>query len=153
YRIYMAHNRHMLAFAAMMQGESKRALESVRATLAEIPEDWLTKGNNAALVDGYFAMPAEVLVRFGRWGEVLREPEPAARFPVARALRRAARGVAYAALGKTAEARAEQKAFRAAVEAVPKDAAFGNNPASGLFAVAGSLLEGENLVVEGKLDE
>ena len=43
YRIYMAHNRHMLAFAAMMQGESKRALDAVRAMLAEIPEEWLAK--------------------------------------------------------------------------------------------------------------
>src|SRR5262245_881321 len=43
YRMYMAHNRHMLAFAAMMQGESKRALDSVRAMLAEIPEAWVGK--------------------------------------------------------------------------------------------------------------
>lgn len=153
YRIYMAHNRHMLAFAALMQGESKRALAAVRAMLAEIPEEWLAKAENTAFIDGYFAMPAEVLVRFGRWEEVLEEPEPAARFPVARALRHGARGVACAALAKTAEARAEQKAFRSAVEKVPKDATFGNNTAADVLAVAEALLEGETLIAEGKTEE
>lgn len=153
YRIYMAHNRHMLAFAAMMQGESRRALDAVRAALEEIPEEWLAKDGNAAIVDGFFAMPAEVLVRFGRWEEVLKEPEPAERFPLARALRHAARGVAHAALGKTAEAREDQKAFRAAAPKVPKESTFGNNKSADVLAVAESLLEGEILVAEGKVDE
>lgn len=151
YRIYMAHNRHMLSFAAMMQGESDRALKAVRAMLEEIPEEWLAKDGNAAIVDGFYAMPIEVLVRFGRWEDVLKEPEPAERFPLARAMRHAARGVAYAALGKTAEARAEQKSFRAAVDRVPKEAAFGNNKAADILAVADKLLEGETLVAEGKV--
>lgn len=152
YRVYMAHNRHMLAFAAMMQGQSRAALDAVRTMLAEMPEEWLSQPGNAAIVDGYFAMPAEVLVRFGRWDEVLREPEPAARFPVARALWRAARGVALAAKKDPAAARAEQAAFRTATAAVPAEAAFGNNPASAVLAVAAELLEGEALVAEGKTD-
>jgi tetratricopeptide (TPR) repeat protein len=151
YRLYLAHNRHMLTFAAMMQGESRRALGSARAMLAEIPEEWVTKPENAAVMDGFFAAPAEVLMRFGRWEELLKEPEPAERFPIARALRHAARGVAYAALGKPAEARAEQKAFRAAVAKAPPEGRFGNNRAADLFAVADALLEGEILAVEGKL--
>jgi tetratricopeptide (TPR) repeat protein len=151
YRIYMAHNRHMLSFAAMMQGESRRALDAVRAMLDEIPEEWLAKDGNAAIVDGFYAMPIEVLVRFGRWEDVLKEPEPADRFPLARAMRHAARGVAHAALGKPAEARAEQKSFRAAVERLPKEAAFGNNKAADILAVADKLLEGETLIAEGKV--
>jgi tetratricopeptide (TPR) repeat protein len=153
YRIYMAHNRHMLGFAAMMQGESQRTLKAMRAMLAEIPEEWLAKEGNAAIVDGFFAMPIEALVRFGRWEEILKEPEPAERFPIARALRHAARGVAHAALGKPAEARIDQKAFRAAVERVPKEAMFGNNKAADILAVADALLEGETLVAEGKIAE
>src|SRR5262245_58110899 len=37
YRLYMAHNRHMLAFAAAMSGEGQRALDSVRQMAAEMP--------------------------------------------------------------------------------------------------------------------
>lgn len=151
YRIYMAHNRHMLAFAAMMQGQSKLSLDTVRAMLDEIPEKWLRQEANAAIVDGLFAMPIEVLVRFGRWEDVLKEPEPAEQFPVARSLRHAARGIAFAAQGKPADARAEQKFFRQAVAKVPAEAIVGNNKAADVLAVAEHLLEGELLVAEGKV--
>jgi tetratricopeptide (TPR) repeat protein len=121
--------------------------------LAEIPEDWLAKEGNAAIVDGFHAMPIEVLVRFGRWEDVLKEPEPAERFPLARTMYHAARGVAHAAMGKPAEARADQAAFRAAVDRVPKESMFGNNKAADILAVADALLEGETLVAEGKITE
>ncbi len=151
YRLYMAHNRHMLAFAAMMQGESRRAREAIRAMTAEMPEDW--KEQNASIADGFHAMPYELLLRFGLWEDLLKEPEPSSYFPIARALRHAARSVAYAALGKTAEARTCQAAFRDAVAKTPKEAFFGNNTASDLFAVADALLEGEILFREGKRPE
>jgi tetratricopeptide (TPR) repeat protein len=150
YRLYMAHNRHMLAFAAMMKGESRVALESVRAMLAGIPEAWLRE--NAGLVDGFLAAPLEVLLRFGRWEEVLAEPAPAATFPLARALRHFCRAVALAALGRPTEARDEQKRFRDGAARVPKDAAFGNNAAADLLGVAERMLEGELLYREGKAD-
>jgi tetratricopeptide (TPR) repeat protein len=153
YRIYMAHNRHMLAFAAMMQGESKRALDSIRTMLAEIPADWLKNDQAAGFADGLFAMPIEVLIRFGKWDEALAEPEPAERFPVARAIWRAARGVALAAKGKTEDARKEQAVFRKLKDALPESAIVGNNPAASVVAIADDLLEGEIAIREGKLEE
>jgi hypothetical protein len=143
----------MLAFAAMMQGESKRALDSIRTMLAEIPEEWLKDDQAAGFADGLFAMPIEVMIRFGQWDDALAEPEPRERFPVARALWRASRGVAYAAKGNVAEARKEQAAFRKLKDALPESAVVGNNPAAAVVAVADDLLEGEIAIREGKLDE
>jgi tetratricopeptide (TPR) repeat protein len=151
YRLYMAHNRHMLAFASMMRGDSRRATESLRAMFAEIPDGWLKE--NAALVDGFLASPYEVHLRFGRWEAMLAEPEPAESFPLARALRLFARGVAQAALGRADAARVEQKAFLEAKKRVPKDAAFGNNAATDLLGVAEPMLDGEILYREGKAEE
>jgi tetratricopeptide (TPR) repeat protein len=153
YRLYMAHNRHMLMFAAMMSGRSKLALDASRAMIAEIPAEWLKEPGNAGIVDGFNAAPIEVLMRFGKWEEMLKEPEPDAMFPIARALRLAFRGVAYAALGKPEEARKEQAAFAAAIAKVPPEAQAGNNKAPTLFAVAGPVLEGEILLGEGKAAE
>jgi tetratricopeptide (TPR) repeat protein len=119
--------------------------------LAEMPQDW--KEQNAAIADGFHAMPFELLIRFGRWEELLAEPEPPAYFPIARALRHAARGVAFAALGRLPEAHASEKAFQEAVVKTPKEAAFGNNTAAALFAVAEAMLRGEILVQEGKRQE
>jgi tetratricopeptide (TPR) repeat protein len=151
YRVYMAHNRHMLAFASLMQGQSRQSLEAIRSMLAAIPDDF--KKENAAVIDGFFSMPYEVMTRFGRWDDVLAEPEPPEYFPVSRALRHAARGVAQSALGRIPDARASQSAFREGVAATPKDATFGNNAAASLFAVADAMLDGEILLKEGKRTE
>ncbi len=153
YRLYMAHNYHMLAFAAMMQGQSKKALDAVRAMAAGVPPEWVAKPGNAAIVDGYLAAPLEVMKRFGMWDEILKEPEPPELFPIARAMRHELRATAYAAKGQLAEAREEQKRFREAVKKVPKDATFSNNKAADLFAVAEDFLEGEIKLREGKLAE
>jgi tetratricopeptide (TPR) repeat protein len=98
------------------------------------------------------AMPLEVDLRFGRWDEILAAPEPAADLPIARALRRYARGVAHAAKGEVEPARAEQRAFLETRAAVPAEAFFGNNTAADLLAVAEALLEGEILVRDGKTE-
>ncbi|MGL4460908.1 MAG: hypothetical protein ACRDD1_15500 [Planctomycetia bacterium] len=150
YRLYMAHNHHMLSFAAMMQGRSKLALDTARAMLAAVPNDWTDEPGNAAVVDGFFAVPVEILVRFGRWDDVLREPPPAAKFPAARALHQFARATALAAKGEVVAARAAQRDFRAAVREIPAGAVFGNNTAAAVAAVADDVLEGEILLREGK---
>jgi len=150
YRMYMAHNFHMLTFASMTQGQSELALKSIRQMGAGVPKEWLAVKENAAIVDGYLAMPLEVLKRFGRWDDILNEPEPPEMFPIARAMRHYTRGVAYSAKGQAADARAEQKAFRDAAAKVPADARFGNNVTADLFAIATDMLEGEILMREGK---
>ncbi len=147
YRVYMAHNHHMLAFAAMMRGRSAEAIQAIDRMVSTMPEPWLRE--YAAMADGFMAMPIEVRVRFGRWNEVLAAPEPPAHFPIARALRHASRGVAFAATGRAPEARAEQKAFLEAKAALPEGAAFGNNTGADVLGVAEKMLEGEILYREG----
>ncbi len=151
YEVYMAHNPHMLSFAAMMTGQSELAIGTLRRMVEEMPDTWAME--NAAFADGYLAMPYEVLMRFGRWDEILAEPEPDGRFPIARSMRRYARGVAHAAEGRIEEAKAEQEAFLAERARVPQDAFFGNNTAADLLAIAEGVLAGEILFAEGKPDE
>ncbi|MGV3485979.1 MAG: tetratricopeptide repeat protein [Planctomycetaceae bacterium] len=151
FRNYMAHNHHMLAFAAMMLGQEQRSTDAINQMLKEIPEDWLEK--NAIFADGMFAMPFEVHIRFGRWNEILAEPEPPAILPIARAFRHFARGVAYAALNKLPQSRSEQQLFLEAKQSLPKEAMFVMNPAEHVLAVAASVLEGEILYREGQVDQ
>jgi tetratricopeptide (TPR) repeat protein len=151
YRLYMAHNHHMRAFAAMMVGRSELALRSVREMVDEFPAEWLEA--NASWADGWVAMPIEALMRFGKWEEILQEPELPEYLPLSRALRLYARGVAYAAMSKVDEARAEQAEFHEARALVPEEAIFGNNSAHDLLDVAEALLEGEILYRAGKQDE
>jgi tetratricopeptide (TPR) repeat protein len=150
YRLYMSHNHHMRAYAAMMIGRREEAVRSIRELVADIPEDWLRE--NADWADGFIAMPYEVLMRFGLWQEILEEPEPADYLPFTGAMHHAARAVALAALDRPAEAREEQSKFEIARAAVAPDAPFGNNVAVDLLGVAEKLVEGEILYREGKKD-
>jgi tetratricopeptide (TPR) repeat protein len=151
YRIYMAHNLHMLAYAAMMQGESNKATHAIAEMLAGIPEEFIKQ--TAPMIDGYFAMPYELHIRFGRWDEMLAEPKPRDCFPMTNALWHYARGVSFAAKNDVANAKSEQMAFAAAAKAVPKDAIFAQNPAADILGVAEKALAGEILYREGKTDE
>jgi tetratricopeptide (TPR) repeat protein len=149
--IYAAHNRHMLAYAAMMTGQRELAMKHVRAMVAELPSDWVRQ--NATTADGFVAIPLEVLVRFGRWDEILAEP---ANYPesmlFSRAFHHAARATAYAAKGEHSKARKEQAIFLEAAKAVPKETSLGNNAAGPVLSLATHMLEGEILVAEHKVD-
>ena len=151
YRVYMAHNHHMLAFAAMMRGQSKLSISTINELVQAMPADWAKE--NPLIADGFQAMPLEVLVRFGRWEEVLAAPKPPEYLPISRALRHCARGIAYAAKGEVDKARDEQQLFLKAKAAVPEKAFVGNNTAADVLAVGERLLDGEILVRAGKLEE
>jgi tetratricopeptide (TPR) repeat protein len=150
YRLYMAHNHHMLTYGAMMLGQSELALRTIRAMADGIPLEFVKQNPWA---DGFLAMPLEVLLRFGRWDEALAAPEFPEFAPISRALRHYARAVSYAAKGQVEDARKEQALFAAARERVPKEATFGNNTAADILAVASSFMAGEILFREGKKDE
>jgi tetratricopeptide (TPR) repeat protein len=151
YRIYMAHNHHMLAYAAMMQGQSLKAGATIKELLASVPEDFIKK--QPGFVDGFFALPFELHVRFGQWDDMLAEPKPREEFPVSRALWHYARGVAFAAKGLVDQAKGEQEEFRKAVKSTPPTAIIGKNLAVQVFGVAEKMLDGEILYREGKVDE
>jgi tetratricopeptide (TPR) repeat protein len=150
YRLYMAHNHHMLTYAAMMTGQSELALKTIREMVADIPLEFV-KDN--AWADGFLGMPLEVLMRFGRWDEVLAEPEPPEFAPISRSIRHYARAVAYASKGDVAGAEKEQAAFLVERARVPKEATFGNNSGSDVLDVAEHLMKGEILFRAGKTDE
>jgi tetratricopeptide (TPR) repeat protein len=149
--VYAAHNRHMLAYGALMTGQRELAMKHVRAMVAELPAKFVKESPDFA--DGFFAVPLEVLVRFGRWDEILAEPNkypPKMQF--VRAFHHAARATAYAAKGDTIKARKEQTLFVEGSTRVPKTAQLGNNSAAAVISLATHMLEGEILVAEKKID-
>ncbi|MBX3119011.1 MAG: hypothetical protein KF784_08100 [Fimbriimonadaceae bacterium] len=149
YRVYMAHNHHMLAFAAMMTGQSELSIKAMDDVITIFPDEVLKE--MAPLVDGFMASPFEGRVRFGKWEEIVAMPLVPDYFPLARSLQHEARSVSYAAMGMVEAARAEQSMFYAARKKVPKDAAFGNNAAADILTVATHLMNGEILLAEGKI--
>ena len=151
--LYAAHNRHMLAYAAMMTGQRKLAVEQIRAMVAEFPPDFVKE--NAMSAEGFAAMPLEVLVRFGRWDEILAAPDNYPDYmPFTRAFHHAARAVACAAKGDAANARQAQAIYLERAKLVPTDDfIWGNNSCQAILGVVTPMVEGEILVAEGKIDD
>ena len=150
YRLYMAHNHHMLTYGAMMSGQSGIALQRIREMVADIPLEFF-RANPWA--DGFMAMPLEVLMRFGRWPEILAEPAFPDFVPISRSLQHYARGVAFAATGHMPEAEQELAAFLEARKKVAKEATFGNNNGNDVLDVAEHVLKGELAFRAGRRDE
>jgi tetratricopeptide (TPR) repeat protein len=127
-------------------------MEHIRAMVREAPPEFLKE--YAGMVEGFAAMPMEVMVRFGHWDAILAEPERYEdHMPLSRAIHSAARAIAFAAKGDPAAARREQAIFLQRRGLVPKDEYFGNNLAETILEVAAPMVEGEILVREGKLEE
>jgi tetratricopeptide (TPR) repeat protein len=149
--MYAAHNQLMLAYAALMTGQSKLAMRYVREMIKDLPAEFVKE--NATLVESFGAVPMEVMVRFGKWDDILAEPDNYPDYmPFTRALHHGARAIAFAAKGDTQNGRREQAIFRKLAQQVPKETAVSNNTAESIVALANHMIEGELLIAEGKLD-
>ena len=151
YRIYFLHNLHFAAYAAMMEGRKDLALRYVRRMEDEIPEGLLRQ--YAGFIDGQIGSRMHVYVRFGMWREILGVPEYPEYRKASRALRRYARTVALANLGRTEEARAELARFDQAAAATPKEWTLLQNPSQNVYRLARQVATGEILWREGKPKE
>ena len=151
YAIYYAHNMHFLAYSAMMSGQYKVAIQAARDLEREIPEGALRAF--AGLIEGIMPTTFHVLIRFGKWQQILEEPDYPEYRLVSRAVRRYARSIALSALGRTDEARDEMKAFEDAAVLVPKEWYIFNNKVDTVLPIARAMIQGELLFREGKRDE
>jgi len=151
YHVYMAHNHHFLAWTAMMEGRSAVALTAAREMLAGIPESFARE--NAFFADGYMTIALDAMKRFGRWTDILSEPEPPEYLPITRAIWRGNRALALAALGRMDEAKAERALFHAACASVTPQHIVGNNAATQVVSIARNLVDGEIAYREKRMDD
>jgi tetratricopeptide (TPR) repeat protein len=147
YSLYRCHDYHFKLYGAMFLGQLGPALEAAEEMVATLPPELLrTEAPPMAdWLEGFVPMKMHVLVRFGRWREILDEPLPVdpELFCVTTALMRYARGVACAALRDVESAESERRLFSAALERVPPTRYVFNNTCLDILAVAAEMLNGE----------
>jgi tetratricopeptide (TPR) repeat protein len=151
YSLYFMHNVHFLAYAAMIDGRYETALAAARKIETTIPQSFLE--NYTEIADGFMPTALHVLIRFGKWNEILAEPEPPEWRLLSRAERHFARSVAYSALGDTESARQEMELMDEVAAGFTEEWKMGNNPASEVIAIARKMAEGELAYREGRSDE
>lgn len=153
YTGYRQHNYHFAIYGALFLGQIEPALEAVRGLRETTPEEMLRMESPpmADYFEAYLSMEPHVLIRFGRWDEILALPYPGDRtlHCTQVAMIDYARGVALSALGRMEEAEAQIARFRASASAVPETRLLHNNPVWRLLEVAEQMLLGEFLYRRG----
>ncbi|MEU6354738.1 hypothetical protein ABZ896_36385 [Streptomyces sp. NPDC047072] len=156
YTLYRAHNHHFRIYGAMFLGRYEVALEAAAELEASVPEDLLRVESPpmADWLEAFLAMRVHVLIRFGRWADLLDLPLPAdaGLYCVSTAMLHYARGVALSATGRVPEAEAERALFQQARAKVPETRMLFNNTCADILAIASAMLDGELAYRKGEFD-
>jgi tetratricopeptide (TPR) repeat protein len=146
--MYYSHNLHFVAYARMMQGRydealdySKRLRQNVHGAIDDMP-----------MLAPYGAFEWLVLTRFGKWNEMLAEPEPKETAPALQAYYRYARGLAMAGLGRNSELSAESERMAAICARIPEDQKLMINPVRSVLAVGTAELRAKIARTKGDAD-
>jgi tetratricopeptide (TPR) repeat protein len=111
--LYIIHNLHMKANNAMLAGNYKTAAAAAMETRNSIPVDYLSipapVGN---LVQYIYMTPVFNQIRFGKWEEILKEPQPGRSHIYGNVLYHFARSIAYSRKHDRAAASNELDAMR-----------------------------------------
>jgi tetratricopeptide (TPR) repeat protein len=121
----------------MMQGKHEEALDYAKRL----------RKNVAGAIDGmpmlapYGSFEWLVLTRFGKWKEMLAEPEPSDQAPAMHAFYRYARGLAFAGLGRVPDAQAESERLVAMCARIPEDESLMINKTRSVMAIGAAELK------------
>jgi tetratricopeptide (TPR) repeat protein len=141
--MYYSHNLHFLAVAHAFQGrhaDAKKAADKLSAHVGPHVHDM-------PMLEFFLPTATLVQVRFRRWDDVLADPEPDGKLTIVRCVRHYARGLAFAAQGKTKDASEELAAFTKLHQAMPADLKYGDrNLAKHVLSIPGAALEARILL-------
>ncbi|MFD1693581.1 hypothetical protein ACFSHR_25330 [Azotobacter chroococcum] len=140
---YYPHNYDFLAFAASMIGRSGQALAATRKMAELVPQPMLREPGMTFLQQ-HQTRQLQMLVRFGRWDEILKAPAPSQDLPHARALWHYAHGRALAARGDLPGAEADLAPLRATTQDPQMDALrLEFNTSGAILKIAAEVLAGQ----------
>lgn len=143
--MYYSHNLHFLVESYNRAGNYERSVESARR-LAENVSGHIKE---MPMLEGFLPSVLFVQLRFNRWDEILKQPEPSRDMPITHALWHYARGVAFAGKGQIAEAAKMREALAALAKGMPGETPFGLNTASSVLKIAEYSLDARIAAAKG----
>jgi tetratricopeptide (TPR) repeat protein len=148
---YYPHNIHFLWFSATEDGQSRLAIEAARQLATKIDDETL---QSLPLTAGFRMVPYYALTRFGRWDDMLKEPEPPAFSAVLRAMWHYARGLSFVATDRLNDAEQElQKLTALTGDPSMNEPMFSPNQSRAVVAPAPEVLAAEIAAARGRFDE
>lgn len=156
YALYRTHNHHFAIYGAMFLGQYGPAIAAAQELIDTTPEELLRIPSPpmADFIEGYIPMKQHVLVRFGKWQEIIDQqlPEDRSLYCSTTAMMLYAKGVAHSTLGNIAEAEKARAGFLEAKARVPDTRRVHNNTVVDLLAIAEQMLNGELEYRRGNYD-
>lgn len=149
--MYYSHNLHFIAMAAAMNGnyaEARRGAQLLAANVGPHVKEMPPLG-------GFMTVPLAVEVRFHKWNEILKTPEPDAAIKTANVFWHFAHGLALAGTGDLDGAETEHKFLTAAEEQTPPDAVFQmpiNNKTKDILKIAENVLGAKISLAKNDMD-
>jgi tetratricopeptide (TPR) repeat protein len=137
--MYYSHNLHFIAMAAAMNGnyvESRRGAQMLAANVGPHVKDMPP-------LEGFMTVPLAVEVRFHKWNEILKAPQPDPAMHTATVFWHFARGLALAGTGDLDGAEAEHTIVADAEQQTSPDAIFQmpiNNKTKDILKIAENVL-------------
>ena len=137
--MYYSHNLHFIAACASMSGdyvEARKAAEMLAAHAAPMVKDMPP-------LESFMTVPMAVELRFQKWEQVLKVPQPPAAMNTTTVFWHYARGMALAGTGKISEAEAEYKIVADAEDHTPPGLIFAmpiNNHTKDILTIAEKVL-------------
>ncbi len=157
YSLYRAHDLHFVVYSAMFAGQSQIAMDAADELAGQLSGELLSIESPpmADWLEAFAPLRVHVLVRFGRWDELIAEPLPADTdlYCTTAATIHYGRGVAHAAKTQLAAAETERAAFAEVYARIPESRYLFNNTSRDILAVAAALLDGEIAYRRGDFDD
>jgi tetratricopeptide (TPR) repeat protein len=137
--MYYSHNLHFLVESYNRAGSYEKAQRSA----AQLADNVRGHIKDMPMLEGFLPSVLFVQLRFNRWAEILKQPEPSKEMPVTSALWHYARGVALAGQGNLTAAQQERQTFAQLVKVMPGDTPFGLNTAASVMQIAEHALDAQ----------
>jgi tetratricopeptide (TPR) repeat protein len=156
YTLYRSHNHHFIVYGAMFLGQYEPAIAAAQELIDTTPEALLRVPSPpmADFLESYLAVKQHVLVRFGKWREIIAQelPEDRDLYCTTTAMMLYAKGLAHSVLGEIPQAEKARAAFLEAKARVPESRRLHNNTIVDMLAIATEMLNGELEYRRGNFD-
>ncbi len=148
YTVACSHDLHLMMHTCMFLGRYRDSMWAADKLCALLTKEVLSVKDRpkfAMSLEGYHSTRVHVLVRFGRWREIIDEPMPddPALYPTTTAMLHYAKAIAHATLKNFKEADRERAAFYESLKRIPPQHRYFNNGSHSILAVGAKMLEGE----------
>jgi tetratricopeptide (TPR) repeat protein len=148
YTVACCHDLHLMMHTCMLLGRYKDSLEAADKICTLLTKEVLSVPDRpkfAMSLEGYYSMKMHVMVRFGRWREIIDMPPPDNfdLYPVTTVMHHYAKGISQAFLKNFREADRERRLFHETLGQIPHERRFFNNPAHRILAVGEKMFDGE----------